>query len=478
VKLPGFASGAYTSGSVNADCQSCVNLYPEKIESGAGVNDQVLYLTPGLSLFATLPTSPVRGIWIGESRCFAVAGDTLYEVFSDATYTDLGDVGDDGKPVQMFPNGNQLVIISDGLLYCHTGTELVQPTFDGDTAPVTAVKGAFLDSYFIVIDAPDAEDAASVRRFRHSAPLDGTLWDALDFASKEGYPDQLWALLADHEDLWLFGSQTTEVWRNNYSTAPTSFPWERDPGAFIHYGLLAEWTPSRLAGGIAWLAGDPRGNAVAYRAQGYQPQRISTHAIEQEWATYSTVNDAESYSYTENGHHFWVLNFPTANRTWVYDATTNLWHRRGWWNGTTLGRHRARCHGFVFGKHLVGDWENGKIYEMSTSLYDDDGTAIHWERTCPHNAEEDVRIFHSRMELDMEKATGSDFAVTLSWSNDAGHTFTTGKTATTGSSGEHRKRVVWNRIGSARDRVYRFSGATSAKIALINAYLSAQAGKH
>jgi len=50
---------SYTSQSLNADCQSTINLYPESIESGAGNNDIVLYPTPGLKSFVDLtPAAP------------------------------------------------------------------------------------------------------------------------------------------------------------------------------------------------------------------------------------------------------------------------------------------------------------------------------------------------------------------------------------------------------------------------------------
>lgn len=482
MKLPGFASGSYTSLSVNADAQSCINLVPEAVESGTGKASPVLYLRPGLSLFTTLPGSGgIRGMFVGEGRLFVVQGSGLYEVFANTTATYIGTVGNDARLVQMFANGHQLGIVSNQLFLLWTGSGIPVALNYVDTGiAVTARQGAYLDSYFLAVDSIDGTGAdwASSRRFHHSKPLQGLTWDGLDHAAKEGHPDQLNGMLADHEDLWLFGSQTTEVWRNNYSAAPESFPWERDPGAFIHFGLVGEFSHCRLDSGVAWLSGDPRGHCFAVHTKGYQPVRVSTHAIEQEWATYPTVLDAESFSYSENGHHFWVINFHQADKTWVYDATTKLWHRRGWWDGSSVRRHRARCHGYVFGKHLVGDWETGKIYEMSSDIYSDAGTAIHWERATPHQADEDKRIFHHRMELDMEKATGSNFSVSLEWSNDAGHTWQPAVNAATGAPGAHKTRVVWRRLGSARDRVYRFSGTTTSKIALIDAYLQAQAGQH
>lgn len=488
--------GAYTSLSVNADAQTCVNLYPEKIESEQGKSSPVLYLRPGLRLFTTMPAPHtslgIRGMFVGEGRLFVVAGDGLYEVFEDTTVHLIGGVGNDDRMVQMAANGDQLAISSAQGLWIQDGVI----TAPGGSAPphrvgfqpdetelVTARQVQYLDSYFVASDQIVADDTKSPRKFHWSSPLQGNEWDGNDVASKEAQPDMLVAILADHEDLWLFGSSSTEVWRNNYSAAPEAAPWERDPSAIIHYGCIAEFTPCRLADGVAWLAGDSRGHAQAFYAQGFQPKRVSTHAIEHEWSTYPTLFNTESFSYTDNGHHFWVLNFHVANRTWVYDMSTGLWHRRGWWNGTSLDRDRARCHGYIrwpsgAAMHLVGDWQTGKIYEMSHAFTDDAGTPIHWERACPHVANEDKRIFHARMELDMEKGTGSNFNVQLEWSNDAGHTWEPARNAATGPSGAHKTRVVWRRLGSTRDRVYRFSGSTTSKIALIDAFIELQAGQH
>ena len=482
-KLPGFAAGAYTSLSVNADAQSCVNLYPEAVESGAGKASPVLYLTPGLRVHTTIATGAIRGLLAADYRCFAVAGDSLYEVFESGATEFRGGVNNDFRLVQMALNGNQHAIASNQRFWLDNGDHAQPISFLEGAGPVTARQIGYLDSFFIAVDSINPDIPTTSRSFHHSSSLNGLEWNVLDQAAKEGSPDQLMALRVSHHDLWLFGTESTEVWRNNYSAAPEAFPWERDPGAMIGMGIVGEFSHVKLGEGVAWLSGNPRGYCIAVHAQGYQPKRVSTHAVENEWAGYNRVDDAESFSYTDNGHEFWVINFHNANRTWVYDATTGAWHRRGWWNGTSLDRHRARCHCAVTwpsgnSMHLVGDWANGKIYEMSTSFYDDFGGPIHWERACPHVADEDKRVFHARMELDLERGTGSNWPVSLEWSNDAGHTWQPAITAATGPSDAHRTRVVWRRLGSTRDRVYRFSGTTTNKVALIDAWLRAQAGAH
>jgi hypothetical protein len=66
-----------------------------------------------------------------------------------------------------------------------------------------------------------------------------------------------------------------------------------------------------------------------------------------------------------------VLNFPTEDQTWVYDASTNLWHERGSWDGVDFTVLPVRCHAYAFGRHLVGGRSTGNVYAMSTDIATD-----------------------------------------------------------------------------------------------------------
>lgn len=491
--------------------------------------------------FTTLATTPVRGLWVGgdplqgPERLFAVGGSNLIEISSVGGLTVRGGVGDDGihSPAMILPNGNQLGVISAGNFYCDNGSGPVQPSYTNNTgmcavinlgatgvvgwnsgalfdlsmvgnnitiggagylvtayisdqwltiaAPpasgsyafsyalvVKAVSGTFLDGYFIVV-------RPSSKTFNISALFDGTSWNALDYGIKEGYPDNIECCWADHEQLWLFGSETTEIWQN---TGNANFPLERIPGAFMNHGIRATYSIARLGSyGLAWIGGDQRGQPGAYVANGYSPKRISTHAVEKAWEGYSTIADAIGYSHLWRGHMFWTLNFPTADKTWVYDATSGYWHERGWWNGTANGRERGRCHAYCFGKHLVGDYSTGAIYQMSDGQYTDNGTAIHWNRTTPYKAQsadassERYQYFRQFI-LDMETGIGNSPVISLEWSSDGGKNWAPAVTTTAGASGSTTARVVWRRLGKTNmpnERIFRVSGSDASKIAMIAA---------
>jgi hypothetical protein len=468
-EFTGFVGGTYQSRSPNVDAQVSINLYPE-IAQASSKSGIVLYGTPGMVEFASLGTSPLRALWAGEERLFAVAGSKFYEVFSDGSSNLRGDVGNDpqNSPAQIFPEGtgDAVLVISAGKAYLDNGVSIsvAQWTTGGD---VEALTGAFLDGYGIVHKAFD-------KRFYMSNLNRFDLWDPADVQTQEAYPDNIYAILADHRELWVFGDQTIEVYRNE---GDVNLIFRTDPSAFIDIGLVATWSATKIPGmGPAWLGGDDRGRVVAYRVSGFSPVRVSNHAVEQAWHAYSTVSDAISWAEVWHGHTLWVITFPTANATWVYDFSTELWHQRAY--GAALDRHRGRCHAYTFGKHFLGDHTTGQIFQLDPTIYTDDGTAITRRRAAPHISQEEKRGFFHRFELDLETGQVQDPSFTLDWSNDGGHTWSAGRTITAGALSNYTARAKWWRLGSARDRVFRVTSTAPIRHAWINAYLGVNGGAH
>lgn len=549
--FPGFVGPSYQSISPKFDVQRSLNMYPEVSGSGSSKSVSALLGTPGLQTFITLPKSGIRALSAGGNRLFAVANDSLYEVFADVTATDRSALPgafpliNDGNPALMYQNGNQLGISSGGKFYCDNGsgpapvgfpaasgtvvaagTTVVWASGDhfdsswignvivingvsyivtfvaspfalfilgaGVPAPgvyaysispiITASTLAFLDGYYIV-SHPNS------RQFNISAINDGLTWDPLDYATKEAYPDYIARVFTLNEQLWIFGMENaTEVWQN---TGAANFPFQRIPGALINYGCAAPYSVAKLGAGLAWVGIDTdRGGLCCVFAQGYTPVIISTPAVENEWGSYATVADAVGFSYMENKHQFYVISFPTGNRTWCYDLTTNQWHERGWWNGSGNGRQRQTVHQYsalaahgigaaITAKHWVGDWQNGKIYYQLKDLSNDAGTQIQRIRTCPHLSDDDNWTFYGRFWLDMQVPGGGIAAInpTLDWSDDGGFNFGTVHTVGGTSTLGRNARVIWRKLGKSRDRVFRIIISDDVPIALINAYLELEKGE-
>lgn len=482
MKLAGFIGGSAGARAASSNISELINLYPE-VDSGGGV--PALLGTPGLVEFAELPTAPLRGHWAGDERLFAVAGSKLYEVFDDGTYDERGDVGDDvtHSPVTITPNGTSLLIVSAGEAWIDNGTTIVSaPVPAADGAPPgspsaevgTAVMGGFLNQYYL------AFKYESKYAF-HSDLLDGTSWDALDNFAKEGNPDHIAAMLVDHSEVWLIGDKTTEVFRG---TEDADRVFQRTPQGDIDIGTCAWASPISVGDGIAWVAGDDKGQGYAVHCRGYQPLRISTHAVEKAWNSYSTLADAISWTLIFEGHEWWVITFPTGNETWVYDFSTKTWFKWLYWNGSAFSRHRGRCHAFVFNKHLVGDHTTGKIYELSLDLPSDDGDAIKRVRRAPHvrDTDESNSIVYHRFELVGELGQGLDtltgqVQLTLRWSDNDGKTWSNPVTIDAGDDGDYAWRAIWRRLGSSSKRVFEVSMISDeAKVVWTDAQLRAGKG--
>ena len=466
---------SYVARSVNAADNRMVNMYPEIIPEG-GKSAAFLSRCPGLRRLIGVGSGPVRGLWVLKEYLYAVSGDTFYRlnVIGDTTrwkIKPLGTVTGSG-PVSIADNGTQIFIACnpDGFIYNAT-TEVFQQITDPDFPG--AVKVGYLDGYFVFNEPNSA-------RVWVTSLLDGLSVDPLDFASAEGDPDGLVSLIIDHREAWLFGANSIEVW---YNAGQLDFPLQRIQGAFNEIGCEAPYSVAKLDNGLFWLGSDARGRGIVYRANGYTGQRISTHAVEWQIQQYTNMSDAIGYTYQQDGHAFYVLIFPTAQTTWVYDVATGAWHERaGWFNGDFV-RHRSNCQAVYDGQIVVGDFENGNIYAYDMNDYSDNGDVQKWLRSwraLPTGTNNLKRTSQHSLQIDCEAGVGtntgqgSDPQMMLRWSDDGGHTWSNEHWTSMGKIGEYYRRVIWRRLGMTlklRDRVYEISGTDPVKLAIMGAEL-------
>ena len=393
----GFAGGFGTGQSRNASVERCVNLYPEIVAvPGARPRKQVvLYPTPGLSVWATIGNGPIRAAFYQDGRFFVVSGPEFYEVSAGGVGTLIGTVSNDSNPAFIFSNGAaglQLFIISGRLCYTYglsSGT-FAQVT-DADL-PTDVVMGGYLDGYFLALKN-------SSTQFNWSALLNGSSWPTASFATKTQSSDNIRALVVDHKEVWLLGSKATEVW---YNTGDAQQPFAPVQGVLIEHGIGPRFSAAKINNTICWIGQDETGSKIAWLANGYTPERFSTHQVEEAWASYtSTIDDAYAWAYTERGHSFYVVTFPTVGVTWAYDFASNMWHERGYWENGEYSAHLGRCHAFAFDQHLVGSRLDGRIFSQSLTVYDDAGTPLRRLRRSPH-VNNDLRwLFYNSFQLEM-----------------------------------------------------------------------------
>ena len=472
-KLP-FVGPAYEARSLNADAQTAINCYLE-LDSASPRAPLALYGTPGTVLKFTLPNFPVRAAISEGGYSWWVAGNTVYKVDSSYTITSVGTISTSTGEVGMASNGVQILIV-DGvngwLITVATATMAVIADTD---FPAGVKQCAYQDGYFLVTGL-----ANSPSFWINQTAYDGSAWDALDFASAEGSPDNTIGMIVDHSELWLFGDLSAEVWLN---TGATDFPFQRSGNTFIEHGCANAGTIAKADNTVFWLGRDDKGAGMVWRADGYTPMRISTHALEHAFASY-TLSDAFAFTYQSEGHVFYCLTFPTDSKTWVFDASTQAWHERAYMNPLTgaLSRWRANCLVFFNDEHLVGDYVTGRVYALDLDTHTDNGDAILRQRRTSTSEGLQARLFYSSVQVDMETGIGQgngqglDPLLMLRYSNDGGHTWSNEKTASLGRIGEYSNRVRFNRLGAGRNRLWEISMTDPVKFAVFGAVVEGEPG--
>lgn len=442
MKIP-FASQSYMSESLPLSAQRLVNCYPEVLPAGAKV-PLALFGTPGLKLHANVGTGPIRAMIRMAGDLFIVSGSSLYRLSSNGDVLNMGGIPGVGA-VQMETNGFQIAILAGTEpddLFIATDSTLVQVT-DPDYPGASSV--VFLDGYFIFTEPESG-------RFFLSGSYDGAVFDALDFATAEGDPDNLVGAVVDHRELWLVGTSTTEVW---YNSGAADFPFERASGAYIERGGIARGSIAKLDNSVFWV-GDDR---VIYRADGYSPRRISTHAIEAVLTRYLGLGDLLSFAYTQNGHAFYVLKKPNEF-TFVYDVATGIWHER--WSHERED-YRVSTFEEAFNLLLVGDDRNGNVYRLDPQFYTENGETFVSRGTSPplwaegETATANTLIIGMEPGVGLTTGQGSDPQMMLRWSDDGGKTWSNEKWRSMGPKGHFKQRAKWDRMGQFRMRVYEFA---------------------
>lgn len=427
---------------------------------------------PGLTLLATL-AGPIRGMYWADTRCFVVAGSVLYELSSSFAAAARGTLATSTGWVEMAHGLYDLMIVDgqNGYIF-----GLASGSFARITAPAFygSKRVSNLDGKFQLV-RPDTQ------QFYWTTGVDqGNTYDALDFASAEGAPDNIVAHLVDHRELWFFGVSSTEVW-SPYPNGEQVYA--RNNGAAIEVGCAAAMTPRKIDNTIYWMGYDKLGQGIVWSAggsSGYTPIRISTQDLEDQVAKLTDVSGSYAWTYQDAGQTFYCLQIPGLESTWVYDASVQKWHERVDLDGANLKRWRADCHVFAFGVHLCGD-SDGNVYEIDPYSYTNEGDPIYREWTTPHQADPaQRRVFYSSAVLDMTVGyTDSAVApsIEMRYSNDAGQTWSAWSPRSTGKVGEYSKRVKWDNLGSGRNRVFQFRTTDDCKASIMGLSIDSKAGR-
>ena len=386
----------------------------------------------------------------------------------------------------------------------------ILPSTDG------AFQGAdivdIVDNYFVYNDPNTQRWAAS--------NILSPITPALSYGNKDGAPDNLVSIIVDHREVYLMGEESSEVWVDA-GTFP--FPFQRIPGTSTQHGIVAKFSVSRLGNSFAYLSRNIRGQSQVMLMEGYIPKRISNHAVENTLVN-QYVEDAVSFTYQLEGHEVYVISFPTIDLTWAFDITTSMWHKWLWCdNNNQYHRCRANCSAVFQNMVLVGDWQNGQIYELDPNNYTDNGQNVRRLRRAPHLVTDLQRQYFEELQIQFQPGVGVIGATTpngifyqnliikadqtftignfdtiiigvpnqiypsqtqsnpqamLRWSSDGGSTWSREYWVGIGQIGKYKNRAIWRRMGWARDRVYEVVVTDPVKAVIVSSNLKASEGEN
>lgn len=450
--------------------------------------------TPGSTAEITLPASPVRGWTVAKNVLYVVAGPLLFSIDTSNNVAELGVVASITGAVDMQDNGVQLLIVDGVFGYIYT---LVTGTYYQSSLNTAGSFGIIADTNFpngattccfintrFLVNKPNSLQEYMSCQDSNGIAYDGTRWTDATYSlpyyiSKENHSDYLIASDMLNGAIVLWGTETIEFWQD---VGASPQPYARINGATQTWGLAALWSRAKLNNTFYFLGRAEQGGVQVMVLQGYTPTRVSTTDVENIISKMVDWTDAVALTYIIDGHPMYQLNFPSANRSFLFDSLTQFWSEVQ--TGVDVqARHFAQM-GIAYNrKYYVADYTTGVIYQLQGDVYTDNGTPIKRQATSRHISASLNEFGIDELVLDMETGVGlndgqgSDPQVMLQVSRDGGRTFGIEKWMTVGKIGDYIRRVIWRRLGSARDFVFQFTMTDPVKFTIVKGSASTRQTK-
>lgn len=463
------------SRSGNTDL--CINLYPEHTDGPKGPEISALLSCPGLTspLFSFGP-GPARGAYrAANNKMYVVSGNQVGVVDTNWNVTAIGTINSSTGPVSMIDNPTQVGLVdgANGWVINKATNALTQTIPNGSTDAASPTSACYQDGFGLVNSTDNQVYQSSYNDLSVFA-TSGTANNAF----VQGNAEPVVAVADIRREAWFFKKDAVEVWINNGNPG---FAFTQLQGVYIPTGCAASASVAKLGDGFAWLGEDEQGNAAVFLSVGYQAKPITTHSLVSQFQSFTTVSDAQAYSYQSGDHRFYVLTFPTANATYVYDLMTAKWHQRASFSNGKFNREIPNCHCFFNKTHVVGDYRNGNFYALSDNAYTDAGATRKWLRSwraLPSSQPQGVPMSFDSLQVLMETGItppdGTNPQVMLRWSDDGGYLWPGQRLLPAGQPGETTRRVITRALGSTKigtglDRIWEISGTDPIRIAITGA---------
>jgi len=444
--------------------QQSVNLYP-KLQNPGDKNKISLYSTPGLKFLVSIGTGPCRsnGV-VFNSKLYFVSGAELISITEGGSAASVGTLSTSGGQVSIVAGRDYIALVDGSSGYSYNGTTFAIIS-DADF-PASPSHVTYLDGYFIV-------NKGSSDEFYISSSEDPTAWEALDFAVAESSPDDILAHTSNQKDLYLCGGTTTQVY---YNSGNPDFPFDPYPNGVMQVGIEAKHSLVSTVHGVFWLGRTKEGEVRIVKALGLQPSVISNDDIDWQISQFTDASDATAWIEQDGDRTLYVINFPTADKTYCYDVA--LPKELGWFEKKSwdIGRWRASGYGAIGKKRIIGDYVNSNFYTLDFNTFDENGAILERIRRTQilHSDKKEITIHELVLDVQvgvgLTTGQGDDPQIMLRYSHDGGDEWSSELWEQLGKKGERNTEVFWTKLGAERDWLFEVKVTDGVEFNIIGAY--------
>ena len=346
---------------------------------------------------------------------------------SNGSFTDItSDTLEESGRVS-FAEWSDAVYMANGGTIVGASTSTTTEVADAD-APTTVSHVAVIHKYLLALET-------GTERMWFSVVSDPTNWDS-DWVSAEAKFDLLRAIGVSNDEIYLVGSETTEVWRDDGST-----PIVKELQGYVQAGIIAPNSFTLCKGQWYWLDDERKVVRLVERT----PEVLSV-TMNKYIQDFASVTDATGDYISMQGRPFYVLSFPTEGKTLVYDIYNSIWAEWGYWNSTTSehDRFRGNCSTLAKGWNyqLVGDRLNGKVYKVVGTNYQDNAQTMRSMVRTPHinhgyqGILKQPRSLTFHVKRFAKPEDYSDAVMLVKWRDNGNTSWKTEREITLGQSGE------------------------------------------
>ena len=440
--------GESRNRAIQVSNQESVNFYP--VINGTSAKSQVaLHSVPGLSLLATASSGGARSRGVlFKGWLYFVVGQFLVQHDGGSTVTLVGALSSTEGRVSMV-RGRDYLMLVDGLFgYTWDGSSFAAISgadFPGRSAnPGPApTHCAYIDGYFVV-NRPGTDE------FHVSDNENPQSWPG-DFANAESNPDDLLAVTSTEKILWLFGSETIEAY---YTVADIDFPLAPYQSGTIEVGILAPNSLVQAHDGIYFLGHAKEGGQAVMKVVGLEVTAVDHDDIGWQLGELSRIDDCYAFIYRQRRKSFYVMQFPSAEKTFVLDLESGFWHTRASQNETMW---RVGGTGYINNRVIAGDRRTGALYLLDYDVYDENGDNIIRTRRSQVVHERNLMLAHHELTLEVKSGVGltrTPESTTELITNGTFTTDLTGWTTSSGSPAQSSGELQLANFGSNTEGVY------------------------